>query len=206
MSEQVIEGRRERRKRELRARIYTEAMELFMNQGFDNTTVEQIAEASDVVPATFFNHFQNKNAVLAEMTSQVVDHLQVLLEERVTATASTRERLMGFVDEAIDGIVGSRGIARDVLLEFLRAESKPGEPAPYLARIHEPFEKMIREGQERAEVVDDQEASFLAEMVVGMLNAPVAHWLSDATYPIEQRLPEAGRFAWESIRVPRAPS
>ncbi len=72
MSEPVNEGRREKRKRELRDRIYTVAQELFTAQGFEDTTVEQIAAAADVVPATFFNHFQNKNAVLAEMTTEVL--------------------------------------------------------------------------------------------------------------------------------------
>ncbi len=199
MSEPVIEGRREKRKRQLRAQIYAEAMELFMAQGFENTTVEQIAAAADVVPATFFNHFQNKNALLGEMTSQVVEHLQQLLDDRLEATTSTRERLMNFVDDAIDGIVQSRGMARDVLLEFLSAESKPGNPTPYLPRLHEPFERILRKGQQNGEVLADRDASFLAEMVIGMLNAPVTHWLSDPTYPIEQRLPEAARFAWYAI-------
>ncbi len=201
MSEPVNEGRREKRKRELRDRIYTVAQELFTAQGFEDTTVEQIAAAADVVPATFFNHFQNKNAVLAEMTTEVVDSVQQMVEESLVTTASTQEQLIGFVDGAIDGIVQARGVARDVLLEFLRSELKPGDPTPYLTRVHEPFERMLREGQESGEVVADQDPSFLAEMVIGMLNAPVARWLSDPTYPIEERLPEAARFAWEAINA-----
>ncbi|MBW2421419.1 MAG: TetR/AcrR family transcriptional regulator, partial [Deltaproteobacteria bacterium] len=179
MSELVVEGRREKRKRELRAHIYEVAQGLFLTQGFERTTVEQIAEAADVVPATFFNHFRNKNALLREMTSQVVDRLQEMLEERFAAAGSTQERLTGFIDYAIDEIVQSRGVARVVLLELVRAESRPGDPPPYLARVHEPFARLFREGQERGEVRGDEEASFLAEMVVGMLNAAVAHWLSD---------------------------
>ena len=63
-----IEGRRERKKRELRSRIYQTARTLFLSQGFEATTVEQIAAAADIAPATFFNHFQSKNALLGEMT------------------------------------------------------------------------------------------------------------------------------------------
>lgn len=200
MSELVVEGRREKRKRALRAHIYEVAQGLFLAQGFERTTVEQIAAAADVAPATFFNHFQNKNALLREMTTQVVDRLQQMLEERFAATTSTRERLTGFVAHATDQIVQSRGMARDVLLELVRAESRPGDPPPYLARVHEPFARLLREGQERGEVCGDQDPSFLAEMVVGMLNAPVAHWLSDPEYPIEERLTQAGSFAWDAIR------
>ena len=41
-----------------------------MSQGFEATTVEQIAAAADIAPATFFNHFQSKNALLGEMTTR----------------------------------------------------------------------------------------------------------------------------------------
>jgi len=194
------EGRRERRKRELRAHIYHVARELFLSQGYERTTVEQIAQTADVAPATFFNHFQNKNAVLAEMTTEVVDRLQEMLAKRFAMSASTEERLRSFVAHAVEQIVLTRGMARDVLLELVRAESRPGDPPPYLARVHEPFARLFREGQARGEVRTDQDASFLAEMVVGMLNAAVAAWLSDPAYPIEERLPQAGSFAWDAIR------
>ncbi len=62
MIEPAPEGRLEKRKRERRLRIYNVAMDLFRSQGFERTTVSQIAEAANIVPATFFNHFQSKNA------------------------------------------------------------------------------------------------------------------------------------------------
>ncbi len=157
MSEVATEGRREKRKRALRAHIYEVARGLFVAQGFERTTVEQIAEAADIAPATLFNHFQNKNALLREMTAEVVDYLQRLLEEQFSAGGSTQERLASFVGYATEEIAQSRGVARDVLLEFVRAESAPGEPPPYLTRVHEPFEKLLREGQERGEVRADRD-------------------------------------------------
>ncbi len=64
-------------------------------------------------------------------------------------------------------------------------------------RVDEKGHRFIDEG---GEVSREQDASLLAEMVVGMLNAPVAHWLSNPDYPIEERLPQAGAFAWQAIR------
>ena len=193
-------GRLERRKRDRRLRIYGVAMDLFRTQGFERTTVNQIAEAADVVPATFFNHFQSKNALLGQMTAEVLDALELLLVEEFRAAESTRERLTGFVARATDQIAETRGLARDVLLEFLRSESEPGQQPPYIRRIHEPFAAMLREGQERGEVRLDQDAVFLAEMVVGILNAALTNWLADPNYLIEQRLRQAAQFAWEAIR------
>ena len=80
MPQRVLpEGRRERKKRELRGRIYEAARRLFVRQGFEATTVTQIAAAADVAPATFFLHFPNKAAVLAEMTGEVSGHLRALV-------------------------------------------------------------------------------------------------------------------------------
>jgi len=51
------EGRRDRKKRERRARIYDAARRLFLAQGVDATTVEQIAATADIAPATFSTTF-----------------------------------------------------------------------------------------------------------------------------------------------------
>jgi AcrR family transcriptional regulator len=201
MAEPAVTGRLEKRKRERRLRIYRIAMDLFRAQGFERTTVNQIAEAADIVPATFFNHFQSKNALLGQMTTEVLDTLELMLEDEFKAAESTRERLTGFTARAADQIAESRGLARDVLLELVRSESEPGQQPPYIRRIHEPFAAMLSEGQERGEVRRDQDAAFLAEMVVGILNASITNWLADPNYPIEQRLRQAAQFAWEAIRL-----
>ncbi len=206
MAEPATTGRLEKRKRERRQRIYGVAMDLFRTQGFESTTVNQIAEAADIVPATFFNHFQSKNALLGQMTSEVLDTLELMLEHEFKAAESTRARLTVFVARAADRIAETRGLARDVLLELVRTKSEPGEQPPYIRRIHEPFAGMLREGQERGDVRHDQDAAFLAEMVVGILNAAVTNWLADPDYPIERRLRQAAQFAWEAIRMESGPT
>ena len=47
-------GLRERKKARTRAAIRQHALRLFRQQGYDATTIEQIADAAEVSPATFF--------------------------------------------------------------------------------------------------------------------------------------------------------
>ncbi len=178
---------------------------MFRVHGFEGTTVGQIAAAADIAPATFFNHFQNKHALLGQMTAEVLDILESMLIQGFAAADSTRERLTGFVANAADQIAETRDLARVVLLELVRGESEPGGQLPYVARIHGPFVAMLQEGQEKGEVRRDREAVFLAEMVVGLLNAPITNWLSHPDYPIEKRLRQAAQFAWEAIQLKADP-
>ena len=57
-------NRRERRILETRRAIVDAARELFERHGFVETTVDQIAEAADVAPRTFFRYFPTKEMLL----------------------------------------------------------------------------------------------------------------------------------------------
>lgn len=54
------EGLRARKKAKTRAVIQECALRLFREQGYDATTIEQIAEAAEVSPSTFFRYFPTK--------------------------------------------------------------------------------------------------------------------------------------------------
>ena len=57
-------GLRERKRARTFAAVQTQALRLFREQGYDATTVEQIAEAAEVSPSTFFRYFPTKESVV----------------------------------------------------------------------------------------------------------------------------------------------
>ena len=87
-----------------------------------------------------------------------------------------------------------------MLLELVRSESEPGQPHSYLSHAStRPSLRCCARGRSGEKCAATEDAAFLAEMVVGILNAAVTNWLADPDYPIEQRLRQASQFAWEAI-------
>ncbi|WP_053139722.1 TetR/AcrR family transcriptional regulator [Pseudomonas sp. MIACH] len=65
-----MSGLRERQKAERRQAISKAAIELFERQGFQNTTIEQIASQAGVSPPTVFKYFGNKQEIILEILHQ----------------------------------------------------------------------------------------------------------------------------------------
>jgi AcrR family transcriptional regulator len=63
---------RERKKQEVRTAISDVATRLFVERGFDNVTVAEIAEAANVSTMTVFNHFQKKEDLFFDREGQLL--------------------------------------------------------------------------------------------------------------------------------------
>jgi AcrR family transcriptional regulator len=59
-----MQSLRERKKAQTKVAIQEQALRLFVRRGYDATTIEQIAEAAEVSPSTFFRYFPTKEAVV----------------------------------------------------------------------------------------------------------------------------------------------
>lgn len=57
-------GLRERKKAKTRAAVQRHALRLFRAQGYEATTINQIAEAAEISPSTFFRYFPTKEDVV----------------------------------------------------------------------------------------------------------------------------------------------
>jgi len=84
MAETSAYGLRERKKLRTRTTLIEAAADLCIRQGFDNTTVDQIAAAADVSPRTFSRYFPTKDAVVAAIADELDADIAGALEHQPT--------------------------------------------------------------------------------------------------------------------------
>jgi AcrR family transcriptional regulator len=83
-------GLRERKKARTRAAIRQQALRLIREQGYAATTIEQIADAAEVSPATFFRYFPTKEDVVLQ------DDLDIVTTEALDAQPAELSPIAAF--------------------------------------------------------------------------------------------------------------
>lgn len=101
-------GLRERKKQRTRQALASAAARLFQEQGYEQTTVAEIAAAADVSPRTFFSYFPSKEDVFFAGQE---DRVQVALE--VIAAPRPGEPVASLLLRAIEQMLLSEGFAQD---------------------------------------------------------------------------------------------
>src|SRR3954471_6434628 len=78
----MLADRRNRKRLATRQGISDAATRLFIERGFDNVTVDEIAEAADVGRMTVFNHFPRKEDMFFDRDEEAREMLRDVLRQR----------------------------------------------------------------------------------------------------------------------------
>lgn len=98
----IVMNRRERKKEETRGNIINCAVSFFREKGFQETSMEEIAEKSDVSKGTLYNYFQDKESILVGYFQTIIADYGKKIEENFEEKEYiklTLYNLMDFISE-----------------------------------------------------------------------------------------------------------
>lgn len=196
------EGRRERKKRQTRARIMRVAQALFTRHNFDGTTVEAIAEAADVSKPTLFNYFPTKISLLQALLPDVDRRFAAVIDSTAGPDTGTRERLETFFAYVGSMTRQTPNLTRALLMQSLRVyECRSSDvDAHRFPATRTAFLALIQAGIERGDVRSDTSAERLTDYTTGIYVHQLMTWLIDPGYPVEQELAAAAAFLASALR------
>jgi AcrR family transcriptional regulator len=170
-SEPATEGWRARKRRMTRQRIAETAMAMFLDQGFEATTVDDIAAAAGVSKRTFFDYFPAKDAVLFAWQEASGEALATAIANRPASeplAICVREALIASVAAAAD----PRAIAIDKLVRQTPALAAR-TPLKYAK-----LEGMVAEALAKREGLTEPDTRIrvLAMVTIGSLKLGSENW------------------------------
>ena len=87
---------------EMRSRIQTVALDLFDRAGFDNVSVEEIAQAAGCSVGNIYHYFKSKDELAIQVTGHVDEAYLQLEQAYLEDTVRTaREKLLDFVGQSL---------------------------------------------------------------------------------------------------------
>jgi AcrR family transcriptional regulator len=165
-------GLRERKKARTRASLRAHALRLFGEQGYQATTVEQIAAAAEVSPSTFFRYFPTKEDLVLQddMDTRMIEALErqpAGLGPITAVRAATREVFASYTEADLDLI--QQNMALTLSVPEVRARALD-EFARTIAVMGEALAK--RSGRP----TDDLTVRTLAGAIIGVIMSITLPW------------------------------
>lgn len=172
-------GRRERKLNRTRDTIAEAALALFDSRGYEQITMEEIADAADVAKGTLYNHFSSKEAVLAHSI-----HLQLAidlenLKDQILARPSFEARVTALLTASAVWCENHRSyLSHFVRFEIQRACSPSEDPPVGQNEMIATYAALVEAAQSAGEVRSHLSPLRLATFLHYLHFASLSRWLT----------------------------
>ena len=160
----AIDGLRQRKKDSSRRAIEDAAWDLFSEQGYEETSINDIAERANVAPRTFFRYFPTKEAVLYPQFEELLRLVRDEFRRR-----PSDEPVINSLFESFEVLSGSLEGGASRARERMAMMKRPGQHPPgteyFRTRLSEATAELVleREG-------DSEDARMRARLASGLVS------------------------------------
>lgn len=168
-------SRRERKRVQTRHRLYEAAVALFLEKGYEATTMDEIAELADTARATAYNYFPRKSGFLDEWMDRRRTQVGLDLGVRGLNDQPVGLLLGSYLDDLARINLDQEDLTRTLLPAWVRMGG-PIDDAPALADVLTTY---IEAGQQRGEIRPDCDAERAGHLIRNAYLGNLYLWLRD---------------------------
>lgn len=173
--------------RNTKGKIIVAAWKLFYEQGYDDTTIEEIIEESGTSKGSFYHYFAGKDALLSSLSymfDEKYEELTELLDENTTAF----DKLLFLNKELF--IMVENSISLDLLAKLLSSQLvTKGEKhlLDHNRTYYRLLRKIISDGQQRGEFTQEKSVNDMVRIYALSERALLYDWcLSEGNYSLSR--------------------
>ena len=168
-----------------KSKIVSTAWQLFYEQGYDNTTVDDIVKASGTSKGSFYHYFDGKDALLSSL-SYLFDEKYEELDNNFPDGLSSVEKLIFLNREVFRMIENSVSI--DLLAQLLSSQLITRSEKHLLDRnrtYYKLLRRIVLEGQQNGEINKDYSVNDVVKAYAMYERALMYDWcLSNGEYSL----------------------
>jgi AcrR family transcriptional regulator len=175
-----VTGRRESKRRETRARIKAAALALFLEKGYENTTVREIAARADVGFGTLFSHAAEKRELLFLLFDDIVRDTFDRSFRKAAKTDLFADQLMAIFAPPYRMHAPNPKLGRALFTELtftpnttLRQRFPAFDRTALVGRIAEVVDRAKVSGQ----VMTTADSEFVARVIFSIFTGSLRAWL-----------------------------
>jgi AcrR family transcriptional regulator len=173
-------GLRERNKLEKRRRIYQAARILFEKQGYDSTTMRQVARAADVGEGTVFLYAKDKRELLFRIFKDDLATLFDTAFAQVPQNVAFLEQIVAFTTPMLKFLQPHGALARIMVREQFNLTGPAEEDS---AALHGNFNgklaRLLQDARELGQIRSDQNIPTLIDAIWANFRFYADDWLGE---------------------------
>lgn len=171
--------------RNTKGKIIVAAWKLFYEQGYDDTTIEEIIEESGTSKGSFYHYFTGKDALLSSLSYMFDEKYEELIEE-LDEDMSPFEKLL-FLNKELFTMV-ENSISLDLLAKLLSSQLvTKGEKhlLDHNRTYYKLLRKIIKDAQQKGEFTQEKSVNDMVKIYALSERALLYDWcLSDGSYSL----------------------
>jgi len=195
-------NRSQKRAAETRKRLYREALRLFLEKGFERTTVSEITDAADVAKGTFFIHFPTKESVMGELGTLVLEQMEACIRNPRRNGSAAETQILALFDAAGRWHEGNRELSRLAVQVLTVSPGGMEADRPNQIRFFRLLLDLVGHGQQSGEFGAVVAPEIAAQTLAGVYFSAVMSWhLTPSLPPLRRMLAEGIGLVTKGLRA-----